>query len=202
MLDSMKFCSVCGVALAQPTEPIGQPDQNNSGYAYNPPKLPEKTKKKSNKFAIAVILLILFVAWASNNEGSSTSETSGSASETSSSVTPSKPIPLPETLDQNVFEAYLPLSAEFSVKFEEIADNALSGDLQSIIASCQDLRDLSEQGLALSPTGNLDFDQAWENAMDAGRNSANSCIIEDFDNAATYLAEMTEYIASATGYIE
>jgi hypothetical protein len=198
----MKFCSVCGVALAQPTPPIGQPEQNSSGIAYNPPQLPEKTKKKSNKLAISLILLALFVAWASNDEGSSNSETSSSANDTSSSATPSKPIPMPETLEQSVFEAYLPLTAEFSVKFEEIADNALSGDVQSTVASCYELRELSEQGLALSQTGNLDFDQAWGNAMDAGRNSANSCIIEDFDSASTYLAEMTEYINSATSYIE
>lgn len=195
----MKFCSVCGVALAQPTEPTGQPEQINSGYAYDPPKLPKMTKSKPNKFTLFVIALAVLAAIGSTVDDS---ETSGSANDTSSSATPSKPTPLPETLDQSVFEAYLPLSAEFSVKFEEIADNALSGDLQSTVASCYDLRDLSEQGLALSPTGNLDFDQAWENAMDAGRNSANSCIIEDFDNASTYLAEMTEYINSATSYIE
>jgi hypothetical protein len=60
-LDTMKFCSVCGVALTQPTEPTGQPVQNNSGYASNPPQLPEKTKKKSNKFAVTVILFIFLL---------------------------------------------------------------------------------------------------------------------------------------------
>jgi len=50
VLDTMKFCTVCGVALAQPIAPIGQPEQINSGFAYNPPQLPlqevEEEKKK------------------------------------------------------------------------------------------------------------------------------------------------------------
>ena len=69
VLDSMKFCSVCGVALSQPTEPVGQSEQNSPGVAYNPTQLPEKTKKKSNKLAISLILLALFVAWLSNRNG-------------------------------------------------------------------------------------------------------------------------------------
>jgi hypothetical protein len=191
----MKFCSVCGVALAQPIEPTGQPEQNNSGFAYNPPQLPEKTKKKSNKLAITLILLALFVAWASNDEGSSTSETSSSAS-------PSEPITQQETPDQSVFVSYYPLTAEFETKLNEIADYALAGDLQSTVASCNDLMDLSEQGLALSPTGNLDFDQAWGNAMESGIKSAESCIAEDFDGASVYISQMSEYITAATGFIE
>lgn len=195
VLDTMKFCSVCGVALAQPIEPTGQPVQNTSGFAYNPPQLPEKTKKKSNKFAISVILLILFVAWVSNGEGSSTSETSSSAS-------PSEPITQQETSDQNVYETYRPLTTELEAKFSELSDYALAEDAESLVAGCYDLKDLSEQGLALLPTGNLDFDQAWGNAMEAGIKSAESCIVEDYDGAATYISEMSEYINTATSYIE
>jgi hypothetical protein len=195
VLDTMKFCSVCGVALAQPIEPTGQPVQNTSGIAYNPPQLPEKTKKKSNKFAVTVILLILFVAWLSNSGDSSTSDTSSSAS-------PSEPITQPETSDQNVYETYRPLTAELQAKLTEMSDYALAEDAESLVASCFDLKDLSEQGLALPPTGNSDFDQAWGNAMESGIKSAESCIVEDFDSAATYISEMSEYITSATSFIE
>lgn len=69
VLDSMKFCSVCGVALEQPTAPTVQPEQNSSGFASNSPQMPEVAKKKSSKFAIGVIMLILFVAWLSNRGG-------------------------------------------------------------------------------------------------------------------------------------
>jgi hypothetical protein len=195
VLDTMKFCSVCGVALAQPIEPTAQPLQNTSGFSHNPPQLPEKTKKKSNKFAVTVILLILFVAWLSNSGDSSTSDTSSSAS-------PSEPITQPETPDQSVFVSYYPLTAELETKLNEIADYALAGDLPSTVASCNDLKDLSEQGLALSPTGNLDFDQAWGNAMESGIKSAESCIAEDFDGASVYISQMSEYISAATGFIE
>jgi hypothetical protein len=191
----MKFCSVCGVALAQPIEPAGQPEQNSSGFAYNPPQLPKMTKSKPNKFVLGLIALAVFVAWASNGEDSSTSETSSSAS-------PSEPITQQETPDQSVFVSYYPLTAEFETKLNEIADNAIAGDLEATVAGCNDLKDLSERGLALSPTGNSDFDQAWVNAMDAGVKSAESCIAGDFDTATTYLAEMSENIVTATSYIE
>jgi hypothetical protein len=198
----MKFCSVCGVALAQPTTPTGQPEQNSSGFGYIPPQLPKITKKKSNKFAIGVILLILFVAWLSNGESS---ETSGSASETSgSTLTPGGSIyEIPEKTVNEIFtETYFPISIELEAKLTEISDYALSGDLQSTVASCYELKDLSERGQALQPTGNLDFDQAWGNAMETGVNASNSCIIEDFDSAANYISEMSGYIASATDAIE
>ena len=202
VLDTMKFCSVCGVALAQPLEPTRQPEQNNSGFAYNPPQLPEKTKKKSNKLAISLILLALFVAWASNDEGGSTSETSGSATETSSSTSPSEPITQQETLDLNVFEEYRPLVDELVVTLDVISDFATEGELELTVASCYVLKDLTVQGLALPPTGKLDFDQAWGNAMEAGIKSAESCIVEDFDGASTYISIMTEHINSATSFIE
>ena len=195
VLESMKFCSVCGVALAQLTEPTGQPEQNNSGVANNTPQLPEPTKKKSNKFAISLILLALFVAWASNDDGSSTSETGGSAST-------SEPITQEETSDQSGFDGYLPLVADFEVKFAEMADYAFAEDAESLVASCYGLKDLTEQGLALQSTGNLDFDQAWGDAMDAGMKVSEACIDEEFDVAATYISEMTEHINTATLIIE
>jgi hypothetical protein len=197
VLDSMKFCSVCGVALAQSTEQAEKSDQNNFGYSHDTTLSPKETKKKSNKFVLGVILFILFGfgAWAGSDKGSSTSETSSSAS-------PSEPITQQETLDQSVFVSYYPLAAELTTTLNEIADYALAGDLQSTAASCNDLKDLSEQGLALSPTGNLNFDQAWGNAMESGIKSAESCIVEDFDSASIYISQMSEYIITATSYIE
>jgi hypothetical protein len=197
----MKFCSVCGVALAQPIETTGQPDQINSGFAYNPPQLPEKTTSKPNKFVLGVSIAVAGLFALGWNLGQS-SDTSSSANDTSSSASPSEPITQQETLDQSVFVSYYPLAAELTTTLNEIADYALAGDLQSTAASCNDLKDLSEQGLALSPTGNLDFDQAWGNAMESGIKSAESCIVEDFDSASIYISQMSEYIITATSYIE
>ena len=69
VLESMKFCSVCGVSLAQQVQPTEQPEQSSPGFAYNPPQLREVAKKKSNRAAIGVILGILFLAWLSNRGG-------------------------------------------------------------------------------------------------------------------------------------
>jgi len=261
VLDSMKFCSVCGVALEQPTAPTEQPEQNISGFANNSPQLPEVAKKKSNKFAIGVILLILFVAWLSNRGGDSEATIQEqylaeikaedkSAFESNDAAllylknycqaaevarmvasdpidaivtsycntqlatdlgvtqapTPapdaSEPITQEKTLNEIFTESYLPISTELEAKLTEVADYALAGDLQGTVASCYGLKDLTEQGSALQLTGNYYFDTAWGNAMYSGVNAADSCIIEDFDSAATYISKMSEYIVSARNAID
>ena len=268
VLDSMKFCSVCGVALAQqnePTEqqvqPTEQPEQSSFGYVYTPPELPKLNKKNANKLLIAVIAFVAIVAVLSNGEGDAEATMQEKylaeiktydryafvsndaallylknycqAKETVRMVASDPidaivisycdtqlatdlgvtqaPTPAPdasesitqETTPNELFtEKYFPISTKLEAKLSELADYALAGDLSSTVQSCYDLKDLSERGLLLPPTGNLDFDQAWRNAMDSGVNGSNACINQDFDSASVYISEMSGYIVSATNAID
>jgi len=196
VMDSMKFCPVCGVLVsAGEQEYKSQPEQSEFAAVYTPPKLSELNIKTPKKLVIAALAFVAFAAFASAGGNDEESSTSSSPKAETNSTT--------QEFDVDIIQTgYIPLNLEMASKFKELADYANAGDVQSLVSACFDLADLAERGQALPPTGDPLLDQLWNDAMESGISASYWCVLEDFDTATTYIVQMGEQTEALISYLE